>query len=171
MIIRKLQLMDAEGMHEWMQDMDVTKNLAQDFSSKSMEDCKSFILNANADEESNLHRAICNDAGEYLGTVSLKHIDRRNKNAEYAISMRSTAIGTGASTFGTIEILKYAFDILKLEKVYLNVTTENIRAKKFYQKIGFQYEGTAKKHILINGKLCDLEWYAFYREMECELCK
>lgn len=170
-MIRKLQLTDAMNMYEWMHDVDVTKNLAQNFLSKSIEDCEKFILDANEDETESLHRAICDDTGEYLGTVSLKHIDRKNKNAEYAISMRRKAMGTGASAYGTIEILKYAFDILKLEKVYLNVITENIRAKKFYQKMGFQYEGTAKKHILINGKLCDLEWYAFYREMECKLCR
>lgn len=171
MLIRKLELKDAELMLEWMHSEDVVAMLAQNFEDKTIEDCRKFIMNANKDEDSDIHRAICNAQGEYLGTVSLKHIDRRNKNAEYAISMRSMAIGTGASTYGTIEILKYAFDIIKLEKVYLNVTTENVRAKKFYQKIGFQYEGTAKKHILINGKLCDLEWYAFYREMECGLCK
>ena len=168
MIIRRLQLKDAEGMYEWMQDEDVTCFLAQDFASKTLEDCRNFIMSAAKEEDKKLHRAICDDTGQYLGTVSLKHIDKRNKNAEYAISMRRKAMGTGASTYGTVEILNYAFEVLGLEKVYLNVIPENIRAKKFYQKIGFQLEGRAKKHILIKGKLCDLEWYAFYKEMECE---
>lgn len=166
MKLRKLELKDAEYMLEWMHAKNVVNMLAQNFENKTLEDCRQFIENANKDESKCLHRAICNEEDEYLGTVSLKHINMQDRNAEYAISMREKAMGTGASLYGTKKILKYAFHELHLEKVYLNVITENIRAKKFYAKVGFQYEGTAKKHIMIQGKLCDLEWYAFYRDME-----
>lgn len=163
MKLRKLQLKDAELMLEWMHSKNVVEMLAQNFENKTIEDCKQFIMNANEDESTFLHRAICNDEDEYLGTVSLKHINMQDKNAEYAISMRETAMGTGASLYGTQEIVNYAFQELHLEKVYLNVITENVRAKKFYAKAGFQYEGIAKKHIMIQGKLRDLEWYAIYK--------
>ena len=163
MKLRKLQLKDAEFMLEWMHSKNVVEMLAQNFENKTLEDCKQFIVSANEDEGTFLHRAICNDEDEYLGTVSLKHINMQDRNAEYAISMREKAMGTGASLYGTEEILKYAFNELHLEKVYLNVISENVRAKKFYAKAGFLYEGTAKQHIMIQDKLCDLEWYAFYK--------
>ena len=166
MKLRKLELKDAEAMLEWMHSKNVVEMLAQNFENKSLEDCKQFIKNANEDESIFLHRAICNDEDEYLGTVSLKHINMKDRNAEYAISMREKAMGTGASMYGTKEILKYAFDELHLQKVYLNVISENVRAKKFYAKAGFQYEGTAKKHIMIQGSLHDLEWYAFYNNVK-----
>ena len=166
MNIRKLEQKDAEYMYEWMHSDDVVEYLAQNFSEKTLQDCIAFILEANEDETENLHRAICDDRDEYLGTVSLKHIDLKNKNAEYAISMRSKAMGTGAAMYGTKEILAYAFEKLHLSKVYLNVIPENIRAKKFYHKVGFQYEGIFRKHICVNEKLCDLEWYAMFNDME-----
>lgn len=166
MKLRKLELRDAESMLEWMHSKNVVEMLAQNFEDKTIEDCKRFIRNANKDESTFLHRAICNDEDEYLGTVSLKHINMQDRNAEYAISMREKAMGTGASLYGTKEILKYAFHELHLEKVYLNVITENVRAKKFYVKAGFRYEGVAKKHIMIQGDLHDLEWYAFFKDME-----
>ena len=56
MIIRRLQLKDAEGMYEWMQDEDVTCFLAQDFASKTLEDCRNFIMSAAKEEDKNLHR-------------------------------------------------------------------------------------------------------------------
>lgn len=166
MKLRKLERKDAESMLEWMHSKNVVEMLAQNFEDKTIEDCKRFIRNANKDESTSLHRAICNDEDEYLGTVSLKHINMQDRNAEYAISMREKAMGTGASLYGTKEILKYAFHELHLEKVYLNVITENVRAKKFYAKAGFRYEGIAKKHIMIQGELHDLEWYAFFKDME-----
>lgn len=166
MKLRKLEEKDAKFMLEWMHSKNVVEMLAQNFADKTIEDCKQFILSANKGESECLHRAICDEKDEYLGTISLKHINLQDKNAEYAISMREKAMGTGASLFGTKEILRYAFEELQLEKVYLNVISDNVRAKKFYSKAGFQYEGTAKKHIMIQGKLCDLEWYAFYKDME-----
>lgn len=62
---------------------------------------------------------------EYLGTVSLKCIDTTAGTAEYAISMRSCAHGSGAAADGTREILKVAFDKLHLNGVYLNVLADN----------------------------------------------
>lgn len=164
MHIRKLEKKDTIRMVEWMHDETVTCYLAQNFAEKTLRDCENFIESSNADETLNVHRAICDDEDTYLGTVSLKHIDRTNQNAEYAISMHMDSIGTGASAFGTKEILKYAFDELMLEKVYLNVIPANIRAKKFYKKMGFELEGIAKKHICIKGKLEDLEWYGYLKE-------
>ena len=94
MKLRKLEIKDAEAMLEWMHSKNVVEMLAQNFENKSLEDCKQFIKNANEDESIFLHRAICNDKDEYLGTVSLKHINMQDRNAEYAISMREKAMGT-----------------------------------------------------------------------------
>jgi diamine N-acetyltransferase len=162
--IRKLEKKDAIRMLEWMHDETVTCYLAQNFAEKTLEDCENFIDSSNKDESLNVHRAICDDKDMYLGTVSLKHINITDKNAEYAISMHGDSIGTGASAFGTKQILTYAFEELKLEKVYLNVIPSNVRAKKFYNKMGFELEGIAKKHICIKGKLEDLEWYGYLKE-------
>lgn len=163
MKFRDLKEKDAVLMLEWMKDLDVVGNLAHDFFSMTIEDCLEFIKNANSEQKTNIHKAICNDEDEYLGTVSLKNIDLKNRNAEYAISLRKVAHGTGAAKFGTEEILKIAFEKLNLNKVYLNVISENVRAIKFYNKVGFQLEGEAKEHILIKNELKDLRWYAIYR--------
>lgn len=163
-MLRCLEDKDAERMLEWMHESDVTKYLAQNFAEKTIEDCRKFILSSQENEEENIHRAICDDEGIYLGTVSLKHINKKDKNAEFAISMHADAIGTGASRFGTDGIICFAFETLGLEKVYLNVVSDNIRAKKFYHKVGFVLEGVAKRHIMIGSRLCDLEWYAVYKE-------
>ena len=65
--------------------------------------------------------------------------------------------------------MRIAFYELGLKRVYLNVITENKRANAFYKKIGFVYEGTFKKHILINGELKDLNWYRMLKEEFDEL--
>ena len=74
--------------------------------------------------------------------------------------MRRCALGTGASHYGTQAVLKIAFEELELNRVYLNVLEENVRANRFYEKAGFRYEGTFREHLLVNGKYRDLKWYA-----------
>ncbi len=163
MKLRKLELKDMPGMLEWMHDEDINQYFQADFGHISEEAVRDFIINAQNDE-SNYNFAIIDSHDDYLGTISLKHVDREAKNAEYAISTGKKAHGTGCAKIATDEILKYAFEELKLERVYLNVLSKNIRANKFYQKYGFIYEGEFKKHICIRGEFCDLKWYRMLKE-------
>lgn len=161
--IRKLEEKDAPLMLEWMKDQLLVEFLSKDFSKMELADCLSFIQSSREDGE-NIHRAVCNEEDEYLGTVSLKQVDDRNKNAEYAIAMRRKALGTGASLAGTREILRIAFEELELHRVYLNVVGENVRADRFYEKTGFRYEGTFQEHMFINGRFRNLKWYGITKQ-------
>lgn len=161
--LRKLKEKDIPFMAEWMSDKETKKIFQNDFMSMTEEEIRSFINNSFS--KNHKHFAIVDDFDdEYLGTISLKNIDYINMNAEYAISSRKKTRGTGINSIATIKILEYAFGELKLKRVYLNVLTSNERAKKFYLKNGFLYEGTFKKHIKINGLYQDLEWYGKVNE-------
>ncbi len=162
MQLRNLQEKDLSKMLEWMKDStltcfftfnsdDITEEKVSDFIKKSQNDSK------------NRHYAIVNEDDEYLGTISLKNIDFNNKNAEYAISLRKCAIGKGIARFATKSILEIAFNELNLNKVYLNVLSDNIRAIKFYEKVGFKYEGEFVKHIIIRNKYKNLKWYSIFK--------
>jgi diamine N-acetyltransferase len=158
MKIRKLKESDAVRMNEWMKNPDVNEYFQFDGSNSSVESCVEYI-NKCLTDQSNLHYAVTNNDDLYMGTVSLKSVNIINRNAEYAISMHHEAIGKGYSKFATDEILKIAFFELSLERVYLNVVSENIRAIKFYEKYGFIYEGEFKKHLNIRDKFFDVKWF------------
>ena len=157
MNIRKLDIKDAPLMLEWMHDENVVEFFGVDFSSKTLEDAKEFILNSYSDNNQNF--AIVDEFDEYQGTISLKNIDYKNMNAEYAISIRSSAMGRGISKIATDKILDYAFYELNLNKVYLCVATDNKRAIRFYEKYGFIYDGKFTNHIKRKDEFIDLEWY------------
>ncbi len=133
MKLRKLEYKDAPLMLEWMHDSLVVEHLATDFASKTIEDCERFIEHSQYDEE-NLNLAIADEKDAYLGTVSLKHIDKVAGTAEFAITMRACAMGTGASAFGMSEIIKQGIEQLGLEAIYWCVSKKNQRAIRFYDK-------------------------------------
>ena len=136
MKLRKLQLKDAKWMLEWMHDEQVVRYLNADFASKTMEDCERFIQNSEHSEQ-DLHLAIADEQDEYMGTVSLKHIDRESGMAEFAITIRSEAMGKGISAFGMKEMLRIGFEKLHLKQIIWCVSKDNERAVRFYDKQKF----------------------------------
>lgn len=161
--LRALQDKDAEGMLEWMTDPSIIRFFQFDATNMTIDSCREFIAAANQDSKCR-HYAIANEEDDYLGTISLKNIDTDKKTAEYAISTRSCAHGTGAAMQATKELLNIAFGELNLESVYLNVLVENARANAFYKKVGFRYERCEDHAINIRNEWKDLNWYKISRE-------
>ena len=147
-------------MLEWMTDPEITRFFRFDASRISLESCLNYIGKSQEDPNT-IHFAIVDEADEYLGTISLKDIDREKQQAEYAISTRKKAHGSGAALEATRLILHYAFDTLGLERVYLNVLAENGRANAFYRKVGFRFLATEPGALELRGEHRALNWYEY----------
>ena len=160
---------DAEGILEWMKDPAVNCFFRFNPEKITRDTVMDFIRNSMTEE--NKHYAVVNEKDEYLGTISLKNIDSHDKNSEYAVSFRKSAQGTGAAVFATKELLRIAFEELGLNKVYLNVLSENARANKFYEKMGFEYEGEFREHLNIKGIFKNLKWYGITKKQYEKLNK
>ncbi len=160
MRLRDLELKDAPLMLEWMHDEDVVGNLRGKFLTKTIDDCNSFILSS-LNKENDIHLAIVSDEDEYMGTVSLKNIDRLFQSAEFGISVRKAAMGRGYSWYGMEEILRRAFDEYGLENVYWCVSRTNERAVRFYDKHNFHEALDISEEILERYKdVPNLKWYS-----------
>lgn len=166
MKLRRLEKKDAEGMLEWMKDPEIQKAFRFHAEQNDMQSVLTFIGNANIQlvDGKDLHYAITDERDEYLGTISLKNIDMKDKKAEYAISLRRGAQGKGIAFAATEEILKLAFESYKLERVYLNVLADNERAICLYERVGFVYEGAFRKHLFLRGEYKTLKWYSMLKE-------
>ena len=135
MRIRKLKIEDAPLMLEWMHDPEVVKDLQTNFAKKTLADCEKFITAA-VEDGTDLHFAIIGDENdEYLGTTSLKHITEQE--AEFAITIRKCAMGTGVSKDAMSWILSYGLNDLGLARIYWCVSPDNKRAVRFYDKNGY----------------------------------
>ena len=158
MYLRRLELKDAPLMLAWMHDKRVTEYLRTDFQSKTLQDAECFIK-MSWDDKENLNLAIASDEDEYMGTVSLKHIE--DGSAEFAITVRSEAMGRGFSWFGMEEIIYKAFNDLGLESVYWCVSRDNIRAVRFYDKHNFHEALDIPERILGRyQEIENLKWYS-----------
>ena len=88
-----------------------------------------------------------------IGTVFLKNIDKEKKIAEYGNFIgESEYLGRGYGSDAGSTLLKYAFEELKLHKIFLRVKRENKRAIKAYRKMGFTeaklfFDGTDTENL------------------------
>lgn len=159
MRLRDLEEKDVDGMLEWMHSDLAKRIFEKDFNKFTRDDVINFVKNANS-SDTEFNYACVDNNDEYLGTVSLKNVDYKNKNAEFAISFREKAHGSGAATYATKAILKKAFEELDLENVYLDVLDINKRANAFYNKFGFiQVNNVEKDNIVKDGHSYKLLWY------------
>ena len=137
MKLRPLNINDAELMLEWMHDHELVKDLHRNFEKLTIDDCKVFIKKANETIEDK-HYAVAEDDETYVGTVSLKNIDKRLKCAELGIVMRRSSHGKGAAQYAVNEIIRIASEDFEINKVYWCVSVNNDRALRFYDKMGFE---------------------------------
>ena len=100
-----------------------------------------------------------------VGSVYLRDIDRQNKKCEYGIfigedSCRGKGIGSAAAKLA----LDYAFGTLGLNRVFLRVFADNVRAIKSYENAGFVYEGTFRDDVIIAGRAYDMVFMGILRK-------
>lgn len=61
-------------------------------------------------------------------------------------------------------MVKYAFDILNLNRLHLHVCAENDKAVKAYQKAGYTIEGTLRQAMYHHNRYIDFFVMGMLRE-------
>lgn len=159
MKLRKLELKDAPLMLEWMHNPEVVNFMQANFAEKTLQDCETFIKIAQNSTDA-LHLAVVDDSDIYMGTVSLKSITK--EDAEFAITMRKTAMGKGYAQYAMKEIIRIGFEELHLEHIYWYVNSDNQRAVRFYDKQGYQHIDPSE----IGGGIVRANNYMWYQQKQ-----
>jgi len=107
--------------------------------------------------------AMCTFAVEYegrhVGGAGLDHIDGKNACAEAGLVIGEPDLwdqGLGGDVLRTL--LRYGFEQLNLNRIYLRVFADNERAVHLYEKIGFQHEGRWREAEFRHGRYHDMLW-------------
>jgi diamine N-acetyltransferase len=100
-----------------------------------------------------------------IGSLALTHIDWKNRNAGFGISISEKEYwGQGHGTEAARVCLRFAFGELNLKRVYLDVYAYNERAIRSYEKVGFKHEGTRRQAFFRDGQYHDVHLMGILRE-------
>ncbi len=99
---------------------------------------------------------ICVDR-EDVGFLSIVRIDRVNRRCEWAYYLASPSVrGKGIGKAVELNVLKYVFETLGLNKLCCEVFVSNDLVINIHEKYGSMVEGTRRRHILKNGQFHDI---------------
>lgn len=116
-------------------------------------------------ERSDRYDAVIEVDGVSIGVIGLLNIDIVNLKAEYYITLGEISYKRkGISYVASKQLLKYAFEVLGLNKVYLNVDLNNIAACNLYEKLDFKCEGIFKEDMMHRGQMIDRKRYAILKK-------
>lgn len=160
-ILRNLKANDVNNLYAWTNNTEIAKYFRFTRVPFSREKSREFLQSQLNGDPNNIHLAIEEiEAKEFVGLVSLKNINWIDRNSEFAIVLFSKdKMGRGYGKAATIAIVKYGFDALNLNRIYLSVLSTNKRAQYLYEKIGFKKEGAWRRHVYLMGEYQDLFWY------------
>lgn len=99
--------------------------------------------------------------GKTVGSCSIINIDSMSGNAEigsvwYSNEARNTEINSAA----VLLILTYLFENLHYRRIAWKCDNDNTSSKHAAESLGFEYEGTFKKHLMIKGRNRDTVWFS-----------
>lgn len=148
-IIRKFTTEDIPNKVDWINNPNNNKYLHYELP---LEIRKTELWFENVKESKNRYDGVIVADDEPVGLIGLLSIDNKAKKAEYYICLNYKDTGKGIAGIATRKLLKYAFDELKLNKVYLFTEESNLPAQRLFKKIGFKSEGILRDDVMNNGK-------------------
>ena len=94
--------------------------------------------------------------GEWAGEVVLNDLNTLNESCGFRILLQGPRFyGRGLGSEATRLVIDYAFEVIGMHRIELEVYDFNPRARHVYEKIGFVYEGTKRDALLWDGAWVD----------------
>jgi len=102
--------------------------------------------------------------GKFVGQAILHHFDIAARTCELGITIGDRDYHNRGYGRDAVKLMvRYAFRLLNIEKVWLTTNGTNIRGQKSFASSGFVEEARLRKHIWLNGSHDDLVYMACFR--------
>lgn len=140
--LRELSLNDTDKIVKWRNQDFVLEN----FIDKRLITKESHINYFHSRIETGLVKQFIIECdGVDVGTTFLRDIDYQKKEAEFGIFIgEKDYLSKGVGSKAAKLIIEFGFEKLQLDKIFLRVLSNNTRAQKSYEKVGFHLDDSNK---------------------------
>jgi diamine N-acetyltransferase len=92
-----------------------------------------------------------------VGSLDLHALDHTNGSAGVGIAIGDPSdTGRGYGSDALAVLVTFAFDELRLERVWLDVYPDNAGARRVYDRLGFVHEATFRRGLYRRGEFIDV---------------
>ena len=103
--------------------------------------------------------------GQHVGSAGFGDIDGRNARAEVGLFIGPPEMWDRGLGFDVLKTLvRFGFEQMNLNRIYLRVFAGHQRAIHLYEKVGFRHEGLWRQAAFRHGRYHDLLWMSVLRE-------
>lgn len=154
----------TERMYKWANDPEFNRYLSHGLKPATVEMMEQLYDDLMR-KENVIFAIVSRRKEKTIGIAGLHHFNWQIRSAEYTIHIGEKEFwGRGVASEATDFILKYAFETLNLNKVYLGVNEANKKAVKFYERKKFVYEGRLREEIFRENRYFDSIRMSILRE-------
>jgi len=154
----------SEEYLSWLNDYETVKYTESRHVVHTLESLKSFVKNVN--NESNYCFAIIDiQSDKHIGNIKIGNIHPIYKYADVGLIIGDKNFwGKGIATEAIKLCVEFAFNRLKLHRLYAGMYDVNVGSIKAFEKAGFVMEGCEKEKYLFEGKRIDSYMYGIVNE-------
>ena len=164
-VMRALEPKDAEYLYTYRNDWEVIRHLGGFSAGYSRSNLEEWIKRHRNRPDEVLWTIADSATDQCIGHVGLYQIDSRVRKGQFAILIGDKALwGRGLGTRVTQAVVAWAFGQLNLHKVSLHVLTNNERAIRIYESLGFHSEGVLRDEQFRDEQFLDLMLMAVFED-------
>lgn len=157
--LRAVEREDVHKFHEWVNDPEVTRGLAMYLPMSLADEENWFDSHAKRDPREKPFAIDVRKGKNWklVGNCGVFGISDVNSSAELGIMIGDkTEWNKGYGSEIMSLLVRHCFETLNLNRAYLKVYTENVRAVRSYEKAGFVLEGRLREAVYKFGKYDDV---------------
>lgn len=160
--LRPIEREDIDaGWHEWINDPEANIGRTDVFPLNRDQLVRYF----EAQGPDSLMFAVCDkQTDKYIGNARLHSIDWVHRSAGYGRLMSPECQGKGYGTDALIQLLRYGFHTLGLNRIYTFVWAGNAASLASNERVGVTREGVLRQAFFKNGRFQDGIVLAMLRE-------
>lgn len=154
--LRRLTEDDASDDYvRWMNDPEINQYLESRFYEQTIESTKAFIRSVNNDNNYQFGIFLI-DSGKHIGNIKIGSINHYHRYADIGFLIGEKSFwGKGIATEAIGLATDFAFNTLKLHKLWGGAYSPNMGSVKAFLKNGYQQEGAKKNQYLCHGVYVD----------------
>jgi RimJ/RimL family protein N-acetyltransferase len=164
--LRAIEREDVKKFHEWVNDPEVTQGLQMylPLSMKEEEDWFERMTKGDRHEKPFAIDVRKGKAWKLIGNCGTFSISLTNRSCELGIMIgEKSEWNKGYGAEAMTLLLKHGFETLNLNRIFLRVYEENVRAVRSYEKAGFVLEGRQRQAVYKHGKYEDVLFMSVLR--------
>jgi len=155
--LRAVEPEDEPLLYEWFNDWQVTENLMLRYPVSHATE-RDFLESTRQPNYEKAHFAVVRkETGQLIGGATLEAPQPELRQGTLGIAIgdkTSWDRGYGTDTMRTL--CRFGFAMMNLHRIQLEVYAENERARKVYERVGFQVEGVRREAMYKWGRYMDV---------------